>query len=139
MSNRNINLLGEAFAASGSVSLTVGVNGTAIHNGAVTTTAGAAPTMGSYTDAKDGALVGTVREYAAETLSFSVAVSGGQCIITGLSTSNPPVVLATTANDNQVLTNVQINGESPELESSDGQRHYLLEDGDVMTFTADFA
>ena len=144
---KTFNLLGEAFAESGNVNLVITVDGTEVHNGAITTTSGSAPEMGSYSDARDNVLASFNIEtsgIAGSTANVSVAVSGG-CVILGEVSSNwvgenggdadTVVVLAADSGAN-IKQNFAIDGLA-QVDGTSGEMHYLVDAGSTATFSLD--
>lgn len=77
MATRTCKLYGEAYASSGSVSLVVNFNGSEVHNGAVTTTAGTIPDPGTSTFTEGELCSWTIDTNTTGSVSLSIAVSGG--------------------------------------------------------------
>ena len=140
MATRTIKLLGEAFAASGNVTLNVSAAGSSVHAGTVTTTAGSPPELGTYTDSKANELVSFTQETGttAGTLAVSVTASGGDVILTEVKMTHVDSTGAETIvgkDAGQIKENVTVDGTLQAVASDQaGELHWLIEDGSTVTF-----
>jgi hypothetical protein len=147
MSNRTFKIIGAAFAESGDVTVTVTADGTQVFNNTVTTTSGAAPAAGSYTDAYDSELCQFELAIPAadENVTINVVVSGGEAVITGIVSNyegghegNPATTFVSVFDGDgvtQTLRNSSINSVSSNASSAEGEVHHIMEAGDTLAAT----